>query len=465
MATEQSTTSEPERVILTDKLLRSIKASSGKRTVWDDWRDEHGNKTGLCIKVSETGAKTFAVVRRVAGMPRPMKYFIGRYDRGDVTLADARKKALEVVHQMRQGVRPATKRQEIAERRRGEEEAKLAKLRQTEHLFSVVAERYIEQKIRKMRSAPGIEATLRRDVIPRFGSMPITDITRRHITSMMHAIKDDPTRRRPGRSVATAAGHALSATRSLFSWAIAQDCIDGLEHSPCTHVNAKAILDPGNETKPRDRVLSDDEVRLFMAATAGMPFPWGPGLRLLFLSGCRLREILHARWDEIGVASVVDDQTKREVKVDVLTVPGSRMKGKLDHAVPLTPAMKEIIAGLPRFQGGQYLFSPRRPLGGMMRGKQLLEKAMRSIDPDTKHFVLHDLRRSARSLMSQARVNPDHAERVLAHKIGGIRGVYDKYGFLLEKRDALLALNALVDRIVNPPVDNVVPLRKEAVPA
>ena len=73
---------------------------------------------------------------------------------------------------------------------------------------------------------------------------------------------------------------------------------------------------------------------------------------------------------------------------------------------------------------------------------------------------LHDLRRTARTLMSRAGVPSDHAERVLGHALPQIRGVYDKYGYLPEKREALEKLAALLDSIINPPPANVVALRK-----
>jgi len=58
--------------------------------------------------------------------------------------------------------------------------------------------------------------------------------------------------------------------------------------------------------------------------------------------------------------------------------------------------------------------------------------------------------------MSRAKVPTDHAERVLGHVIGGVRETYDRYEYLKEKHDALLALAGLIDRILNPAGDNVV---------
>jgi integrase len=75
-----------------------------------------------------------------------------------------------------------------------------------------------------------------------------------------------------------------------------------------------------------------------------------------------------------------------------------------------------------------------------------------------KNYFLHDLRRTARSLMSRAGVNSDHAERCLGHVISGVRGTYDRHQFYEEKRQAFEALAAQIERIVNP-VENVVPMR------
>ena len=65
-------------------------------------------------------------------------------------------------------------------------------------------------------------------------------------------------------------------------------------------------------------------------------------------------------------------------------------------------------------------------------------------------WVLHDLRRTARSLMSRAGVPSDHAERVLGHVIPGVRGTYDRHEYRAEKLDALQKLGALVERILRP---------------
>jgi integrase len=70
---------------------------------------------------------------------------------------------------------------------------------------------------------------------------------------------------------------------------------------------------------------------------------------------------------------------------------------------------------------------------------------------------LHDLRRTARSLMARAGVQSEHAERVLGHALPSIEGIYNKYGYDPEKALALEKLATLIAHIVAP-VDNVMPL-------
>jgi integrase len=79
-------------------------------------------------------------------------------------------------------------------------------------------------------------------------------------------------------------------------------------------------------------------------------------------------------------------------------------------------------------------------------------------------WSLHDLRRTARSLMSRAKVPSDIAERVLGHARRGVEGIYDRHAYLDEKADALRRLAAVIEAIVRPPTGNVVPLREGVAP-
>ncbi len=122
--------------------------------------------------------------------------------------------------------------------------------------------------------------------------------------------------------------------------------------------------------------------------------------------------------------------------------------------VPLSRATLQLIGpGRKKF-----IFSTnvgRRPFSGFSKSKAELDRKInelraRDARKAMPSWVLHDLRRTARSLMSRAGVPSDIAERVLGHAIGGVRAVYDRHDFLVEKADALEKLAALVDRIINP---------------
>jgi integrase len=131
-------------------------------------------------------------------------------------------------------------------------------------------------------------------------------------------------------------------------------------------------------------------------------------------------------------------------------IPAARYKTNLPHLVPLS---REALALLPA--EGNWLFSAygTRPVRGFSGLKTSFDEAC-----GVTGWVIHDLRRTARTLMSRAGVSADHAERCLGHVLPGIRGTYDLHDFATEKRQAFEALAAQVDRIVNPR-ENVVPLR------
>src|SRR5262249_40200407 len=123
---------------------------------------------------------------------------------------------------------------------------------------------------------------------------------------------------------------------------------------------------------------------------------------------------------------------------------------------PLSKAARELLAAQERVKDHPFIFSGgKRPLSGFAAHKQSFDKLCR-----VENWTLHDLRRTSRTLMSRAGVNADHAERCLGHKIPGVRGVYDRYEFLAEKKQAYEALAALIERIANPPKDNVRQLRR-----
>jgi len=124
------------------------------------------------------------------------------------------------------------------------------------------------------------------------------------------------------------------------------------------------------------------------------------------------------------------------------------------------PAMAlEIVEKQPRIAGNPYVFPGRGKIAfnSFSQRKAELDEKLSDMDP----WVIHDLRRTARSLLSRAGVRPDISERVLGHAIAGVEGVYDRHSYDAEKADALKRLAGLVGRIVNPPKDRVVQLQRK----
>ena len=183
------------------------------------------------------------------------------------------------------------------------------------------------------------------------------------------------------------------------------------------------------DERERSRILSDDEVKALW--TTPFPSPWGQFVKFLLLTACRRSEAAEMTWDE--------------VKEGLWVIPASRYKTNTETALPLSAAALRVLDGIPRIEGCAFVFSTngRAPIGGFSGFKLRLDAAC-----GVSGWRLHDLRRSARSLLSRAAVMPDIAERCLGHTIPGIRGVYDRHPYLVEMKDAFERLAAQIDCIV-----------------
>jgi integrase len=169
------------------------------------------------------------------------------------------------------------------------------------------------------------------------------------------------------------------------------------------------------------------------------------------LTGVRLNELLGARWREFD----------REAKT--WTIPAERFKSNSQHIVPLSDDALQVLATLPQFTSGDFLFTTefgRKPIssGGVGGAKYRLDRHMRDALGELVPFVSHDLRRTVRTRLSA--LVPEHvAELVIGHARKGIARVYDAHKYHDEKREALAKWAMLLRSIIDPPPANVVPLR------
>jgi len=180
--------------------------------------------------------------------------------------------------------------------------------------------------------------------------------------------------------------------------------------------------------RARDRVLNDEDIRALWRTLEQTPYPFGPFIQLLLLTAQRRDEVAQMRWSELDG--------------DVWVIPRERYKSGRANAVPLSEPVQRILSSIPRTSEYVFTTTGRSPISGFSKAKAAIDKAS-----GVTGWRLHDLRRTARSLMSRAGVSSDIAERVLGHVIPGVAGVYDRHNYISEKRDALRKLSAEITKV------------------
>lgn len=212
--------------------------------------------------------------------------------------------------------------------------------------------------------------------------------------------------------------------------------LDRLPANPC-----RDAAKPGPSPQ-RERVLSQDEIKAFWEVTEGMSWPFGPGFRLLLLTGQGRSEVFEAAWEEIQGAT--------------WTIPRERAKNGVANVVPLSRPAQTIIKALPRIADTKQIFpsgkDPLRSASGFTKAHtRLLKEMAKELGVEAiERFTLHDLRRTAATHMQRLGVDLVVVEAILNHVSGsraGVAGIYARYRYDLEKRDALEAWAADVLRI------------------
>ena len=385
-----------------------------------------GGCAGLYLIVQPSGVKSWALRYRFNGTPK--KLTLGRADQeGALSLAAARKAAVDARHRLEQGADPALEKQtEVAAL------TQVAALQATDTIAGLTEqflELYAKPRTRS-RTYQQSQDVLRRLVQPAWRRRTVHEIRRRDVIALV----DDVTRR----NGAQMADKTLAVLGKFFGWLVARDVVDT---SPCRGVERPA------RNPPRDRILTDTETTALWGACAELG-PAGQAVCLLLLTGCRLGEVFGARWSEIDAADML------------WRLPRERTKNGVAHTVPLAPQAWAIIAAQPRFAGCDLIFTNdgRRPIGGFSRLKHDLDQAMKSAVP----WTLHDVRRSAASGMQRLGVPVEVIEAALNHRSGtfrGIVGVYQRHDYLDERRAALQRWADHIEQLVSGKLATVLPMR------
>jgi integrase len=289
-----------------------------------------------------------------------------------------------------------------------------------------VLDDWLKHDVRKrgLRSASVIEGVIRNHIKPSIGSRPIDAVRRADILKMLDEVEK--------RTGSAQVQHVYAYTRAAFHW-------HETRHEGFKNPIIRSLW--RSSSKARDRVLDDVELQVVWAAaeTSGT---YGAFIRLALLTGQRREKLLTMTRDSIAADGTWTIATEAREKGN----PGELKLPKISL---------DIIRQQPRVEHNPYVLAGRG--GGPIRGLSKLKRQFDSRLPAMPQWRIHDLRRSARSLMSRAGVDRDICERVVGHRVGdAVERIYDRHEYAGAKADALARLAALIESIVHPPAGNIV---------
>lgn len=380
---------------------------------------------GFGVRVTAAGARAFILNYRLRG--REHRFTIGAYP--DWSVLKAVREARSLRQRIDRGENP------IEDRAPSPATATVA------FILDAFVAQYVRNKNQPLRSADEYESAFNRLVKPRIGKLGIYEVRRSHVIKMLDEIEDA--------NGPVMADRTLAYLRKAFNWYAIRD---DLFSAPV--VRGMGRIKP--KDRARTRVLSDEEIRAIWPVL-GQLGTFGAFVRMLLLTAQRHGEVARMSHKEIGGDGI-------------WIIPAERYKTKRPNFIPLSKVAFALIEGQPRFNDCDYVFPSRAktPYSRSGKSKAKLDKAVfaalkKQAKKDAKvepipNWTLHDLRRTAKTLMVRAGVRPDISERVLGHVIPGVEGTYDRHSYADEKRDALEKLAAMVERILNPVPSSVVDL-------
>jgi integrase len=297
--------------------------------------------------------------------------------------------------------------------------------------FGTVLDNWLKRHVQKngLRSRDKIVDLIERHISKDFRAREFTAIHRSDVAALLDEVEDGHSARQ--------ADHVLAIVRAVMNWYATRhdDYVPPL-------VRGMGRTDP--KKRSRARVLDDDEIRaVWKVAEANGTY--GALLRLLLLTAQRHDKVLTMKWADISPEGIWE----------IATEP--REKGNAG-ALRLPAVARAIIDAQPRYADNPYVLAGRGATHIANSGKTKAAFDAK-LPADMPPWTIHDLRRTARSLMSRTRVSSEHAERVMGHAIDGVEGVYDRYEYAAEKAEALAKLANLIDGIMHPR-DNVMPMTK-----
>jgi integrase len=362
---------------------------------------------GHYIRVTPAGSKSFVAVARD---PRAKQVWTTIGSAAHISIAEARERARDAISRTKAG-----------EDRAGPQS------------FQSVAEEWLKRHVdaKALRDAYEVRRVLTKHVFPEWAGRDFESIRRGDVAKLLDKVEDD--------SGTRTSDKALSAISSICHWYERR-------HEDYVSPIIRGMKRYSSKEHARKRILSDDEIRAVwnLEPTTGLPSSYLDVIKLALLTAQRREKVAGMRWDDVSIDGVwkIPTEAREKDNAGELILP--------DMAI-------EIIKRQPRFASNPHVFAGRN--GSHTRNFHGPRDALRASLGMGTDWTLHDLRRTARSLMSRAGVRPDIAERVLGHAIKGVEGVYDRHSYREEKAHALKALANLIENILRPPAEKVVSIR------
>ncbi|AOI71930.1 tyrosine-type recombinase/integrase [Burkholderia ubonensis] len=376
---------------LNDTRIKSLKPRMSRYSVSDGG--------GLVLEVMASGSKIWRYRYSLHGKQQPV-VTIGEYPA--TSLLVARERARRYAEIVAGGVSPVAD----AKKDRGA----------VRNLNTVkeFGDYWIEQQM-VAKSAEYQRTTkrvLEKDVYPALGNKPLVEVTPGDVLAICDRIKK--------RGAPKMALHTRNVLKRMFEYAIARQLVTT---NPAQAIVARFVA----TQESRDRVLSPDEIGRVLRAVYASDIrrPLKLAIHLLALTMVRKSELIEARWDEF------------DLETGVWRIPAERMKKDREHWVYLA---REAVAMFRELHDSrtsdEYVFptvrGADRPIGA-----STLNQAIRALDMDVQHFVLHDFRRTASTHLHEMGCASDAIEKALAHTIKGIKGVYNRAEYADERRRIL----------------------------
>lgn len=391
--------------MLTDTKLKNLKPQDKLYKVSD--------RDGLYVAVLTSGSVSFRYDYRING--RRETLVIGQYGRDGISLAEAREELITAKKLLKAGQSPAAAKRDGIKKIRGAE------------TFAVHTDAYMKHVTLADSTRAMKQSVIDRDILPVLGNKMMAEITTGVVRDLCDRIVA-----RGGRSTAVQAREIIS---SIYRYA--NDRGHGL-FNPAADIKPSSIA----IFKPRERTLSPEDVGIFFRALNGFSAmgTLKMALKLVLLTLVRKSEFTLATWPEV------------DFRKSTWTIPGDRMKAGREHVIYLSRQAHDLLVGLQMCAGGSEYLVPgrynfRKPLSNAALNS-LIDRTVAAINKDGERiqaFTVHDLRRTASTLLHEADYPSDWIEKAQAHEQKGVRAVYNKAEYARQRTYMLQQWADMVD--------------------